>query len=268
MAKPRERKRHVQQDWLNGDGTKKARKRKKGARPVGRPRKLGAGSPHTIRESFKASEPLHIVLRVEKVMSNLRRRNMFRALRAATLAIAAREDFRIVHVSIQRLHVHLLVEADGKRALSRGLQAFEISAAKHLNAALKWKQRRRGKVFSDRYHAEVIRSRRQARHALAYVLNNWRKHREDQGRSWNVDPYSSGCSFTGWKVYATKLFMWEVPATYDAMVVWVPKTWLLREGWMLYGRIDFREVPSSKVKTSQRRGASPAAVVIAGLADV
>ncbi|MBA3463450.1 MAG: transposase [Deltaproteobacteria bacterium] len=248
MARPRERKRHVQQDWLNEDGTKKARKRKKGARPVGRPRKPGAGSPHTIRESFKASEPLHIVLRVEEVMGNLRRRSMYRALRAATLAVASREDFRIVHLSIQRLHVHLLVEADGKRALSRGLQAFEISAAKHMNAGLKWKQRRRGKVFTDRYHSEVIRSRRQARHALAYVLNNWRKHREDRGMSWNVDPFSSGCSFTGWKALEKKLVMWKVPATYEAMIVWLPKTWLLREGWMLYGRIDFREVPSSRRK--------------------
>ncbi|MBA3464126.1 MAG: transposase [Deltaproteobacteria bacterium] len=252
MARPRERKRHVQQDWLNQDGTKKVRKRNKGARPVGRPRKAGAGAPHTIREAFKPSEPLHIVLRVEEVMRNLRKRNMYRALRAATLAVASREDFRIVHVSIQRLHVHLLVEADGKRALSRGLQAFEISAAKHLNAALKWKKRRRGKVFTDRYHSEVIRSRRQARHALAYVLNNWRKHREDQGRNWNVDPFSTGCSFTGWKAFEERLLMWNVPATYEPMFVWLPKTWLLREGWMLYGRIDFHEVPSSAAKRANQ----------------
>ena len=37
-----------------------------------------------------------------------------------------------------------------------------------------------GKVFPDRYHAQIIRTPRQARHALAYVLNNWRKHGENK----------------------------------------------------------------------------------------
>jgi hypothetical protein len=71
--------------------------------------------------------------------------------------------------------VHLLVEADDKDALASGMQGFQISAAKHLNAALsrgKPGQRRRGSVFPDRYHAEIITSPRQARHAIAYVLLN------------------------------------------------------------------------------------------------
>lgn len=41
--------------------------------------------------------------------------------------------------------------------------------------------------FCDRYHDEVVSTPRQARHALAYVLNNWRKYREDrddQARAW------------------------------------------------------------------------------------
>src|SRR5205814_9644640 len=94
---------------------------------------------------------------------------------------ARRCDFRIVHLSIQRTHLHLLVEADDKAALASGMQGFQISAAKQLNAAISRgkPQRRRGTVFPDRYHAEIITSPRQARHSLAYVLANWRKHRED-----------------------------------------------------------------------------------------
>src|SRR5262249_56829010 len=93
-----------------------------------------------------------------------------------------RARFRIVHVSIQRNHVHMLVEADSKLALARGMQGFQISAARNINTLLgpdKYR-RRRGPVFADRYHLEVITSPRQARHALSYVLNNWRKHREDR----------------------------------------------------------------------------------------
>ena len=63
-------------------------------------------------------------------------------------------------------------------------------------------KRRRGKVFEDRFHAEIIETPRQARHALAYVLNNWRKHREDHAafaKTWRVDPFSSGICFPDWK---------------------------------------------------------------------
>ncbi len=262
QRKHRPRKRHEQLALLNKSGTGKARRKAKARRAKkGEPqkRKRGrpikgdrAGSPHKKRESFRPSDPLHVVLRVEKGLGGLRPRDMYRAVRAATLAVASREGFRIVHISIQGTHIHLLVEADGKTALARGMQAFQISAAKRMNAVVTRidpetleSKRRKGKVFSDRYHAEVITSRRQARHALAYVLNNWRKHREDREVSWKVDPYSSALAFRGWKTFADPSFAWSVPARYEPLVVWEPRTWLLREGWIIYGRLDFDEVPSA-----------------------
>jgi len=66
----------------------------------------------------------------------LRRRLAYQAIREATLTTARRENFRIVQLSIQRTHLHLLVEADDEAALAAGLQGFQISAAKHLNAAI------------------------------------------------------------------------------------------------------------------------------------
>ena len=265
-AKPR--KRHEQMELLNNGGTGKARKmRKRRAKPgeaskrIGRPPKGERSSErHEVRQAFKASEPVHVVLRVENAVRPLRRRMMYRALRAATLVVASRDDFRIVHISIQGTHIHLLVEATGKTSLARGMQAFQISAAKRMNAVLTEVdpethevKRRVGKVFSDRYHAEVISSRRQARHALAYVLNNWRKHREDRGATWKVDPYSSGTSFRGWTAFANPGFAFTPPAAYEPMIVWEPKTWLLREGWMMYGRIDFYEVPSATRRATKGR---------------
>ena len=64
-------------------------------------------------------------------------------------------------------------------------QAGEIAAAKNLNKAISKRtgKKRRGTVFPDRYHAVVIRSPRQARNNLAYVLNNWRRHGENKVRS-------------------------------------------------------------------------------------
>jgi REP element-mobilizing transposase RayT len=189
-----QRKRHVQQVLFRRGGKRRGAGRKpKGAR---------AGAPHTQRPEIKPSHALHIVLRVDPGVGSLRRRVMYRAMRQATVTAALRERIRIVHISLQRTHVHLLVEAESKRALSRGLQGFQISAARHINTALgDGRRRRRGRVFSDRYHLEVITSPTGARHALAYVLNNWRKHGEDRqgaARAWLVDPFSSGISFPDW----------------------------------------------------------------------
>jgi hypothetical protein len=30
-------------------------------------------------------------------------------------------------------------------------------------------------------------------------FNNWRKHREDRVQGWNVDPFSTGVLFDGWR---------------------------------------------------------------------
>jgi len=237
-------------------------------RPVGRPRKgPRAGSPHTVRPEIDRHKPVHVTLRATRDIGSLRKRFMYRAIREATIAVAMRElnekengAFRIVHISIQHDHVHLIVEADNKVALSRGMQSFQISAAKHLNREFSVKaglaKRRRGSVFPDRFHEEVITSRKQARHALNYVLNNWRKHREDRGerqRSWNVDPFSSGASFSGWKALENAHVMWKVRAGYDPLVVYFPKSWLLYEGWRMYGLIEFDEIPSGQTPAVRAR---------------
>jgi len=157
-------------------------------------------------------------------------------------------DQEIVHISVQRTHVHMLIEAENKAALARGMQGFQISVARNINTALgDGKRRRRGKVFADRYHLEVITSPTRARHAISYILSNWRKHGEDREglpSMWLVDPFSSGISFPDWKELEDKAWMWPIRATYDPLVVFRPRTWLLSEGWKLAGTISARDVPS------------------------
>lgn len=209
-----------------------------------------ASERHETRPVHQARHPVHVVLRVVAAVGSLRRRSAYRAIREATITTALRGDFRIVHLSIQRNHLHLIVEADRKEALASGMQGFQISAAKHLNAEIGKANRgprRRGTVFPDRYHAEVITSPRHARHTLAYVINNWRKHDEDRAevaRSWRIDPYSSGVMFPDWRERIDQPFLWRGPATYDPLFVRQPQSWLLREGWKKHGLISFCEVPS------------------------
>jgi hypothetical protein len=62
-------------------------------------------------------------MRVVPAVGSLRRRRMYKAMRDASITAALRERFRIVHISLQRTHVHMLVEAETRAALARGMQA-------------------------------------------------------------------------------------------------------------------------------------------------
>lgn len=259
----RKRKRHKQLAFPKCD--KNGQRRGGARRGAGRKPKDGIprtkrGVPHKSRPEVKARFSRHAVLKAVPAIGNLRKRHLYAALRLATIAVALRElayddvngAFRIIHISIQKTHIHMIVEADNKLAMSRGMQSFTISAAKHINRAysekMKLAERRRGPVFADRYHQEIIETPRQARNALSYVLNNWRKHREDResfAQGWTVDPFSTGLNFMGWRERADEVVHWRGRETYDPLVVYFPKTWLLSEGWRKAGTISFYEVPSS-----------------------
>jgi REP element-mobilizing transposase RayT len=242
-AAKRTRKRHVQQELFRPRGGKRkgAGRKPNGAR---------AGSLHQARPEFKPYHALHVVMRVVPTVGSMRRRSLYKAVRDATITAALRDRFRIVHLSIQRTHVHMLVEAENKRALARGMQGFQISAARNINGALGDKyRRRRGPVFADRYHLTVITSPTQARNAIGYVLSNWRKHREDQQglpSTWLVDPFSSGIMFPDWKELEGKDVMWPWRDTYDPLMVRRPRGWLLSEGWKNAGELSARDVPSKR----------------------
>ena len=126
------------------------------------------------------------------------------------------------------------------------MQVFGISAAKHINAAVGAGKRRRGTVFSDRYHAVILTSPAQVRNTLCYVLNNWRHHDEHLKplrNAWKIDPYSTALAFDGWKERDAKGTRFRVPIAYAGPLLWLPKTWLLREGWRRRGLISIYETP-------------------------
>jgi REP element-mobilizing transposase RayT len=222
-----------------------------GKRPgAGRkPKRRQRSEPHDARSEHDHRHPVHVTLRGVGNVGGLRRRDIYLALREATIVTARREDFRIVQMSIQRDHIHLIVEADRKAALSRGVRGFSISAARQINKAITARggDRRTGQVIGDRFHARRLTSPRAVRNALAYLLNNWRHHREDQtqpARSWRVDPFSSGALFFGWKELEDSPTLWPLRPTYHPLIVLRPRTWLLSKGWsQRHPLISVYEVP-------------------------
>ena len=184
---------------------------------------------------------------VEEIGS-LRKRDIFIAIRAATIVVFEQPGFHLVHASIQASHLHLIVEATCNDALTAGLRVLLSSAAKRINAALSRRRgrRRRGEVFADRYHPRPMTNPRAVRHTVSYVLNNWRRHGEDLARfaaQWQVDPYSSGLYFPHWAELEDSPTAYRPREGYVGLMTWLPKTWLLRVGWMRSGSVSNREVP-------------------------
>jgi putative transposase len=107
---------------------------------------------------------------------------------------------------------------------------------------------RRGSVFAERYHAHVLRHPREVRNAIAYVLSNWRRHREDAHcSSWPIDPYSSALGFDGWRRDASANVRdhpaWRLG---DAPPVAAPRFWLLVAGWRRGGLLDPSATPGPR----------------------
>jgi REP element-mobilizing transposase RayT len=203
---------------------------------------------HATRPEHDPRHPVHVTIRVVGNIEGLRRRDLYLALREATIVTAKREDFRITHMSIQRDHLHMIVEAEGKQALSNGIRGFSISGARQINKAIiaRGGDRRTGRVIGDRFHARPLTSPRAVRNALAYLFCNWRHHGEDRApiaRTWSVDPFSSGALFFGWKELASSPILWPLPPTYLPLIVFRPRTWLLQSWPRFHPLISVREVP-------------------------
>ncbi len=164
-----------------------------GARPgAGRkPNGSRAGVTHARRPAHAARFPVLVTSRLRTGLGSLRRPRELALIRAALLEAGARGDFQVVHHSIQSNHVHLILEARSREALTGGMRGLMVRLARGLNRL--WS--RRGSVFADRFHARALQTPREVRHALVYVLQNARKHGIGlQG----PDACSSGPWFDGW----------------------------------------------------------------------
>ena len=105
-----------------------------------------------------------------------------------------KQGFALCEFSVQRDHVHLIVEAESREQLARGMQGLAIRVAKALNRL--W-ARRRGAVFAERYFARALKKPVEVWRALRYVLQNGRKHGVWFSAE-QPDPFSSGRWFRGW----------------------------------------------------------------------
>ena len=212
-----------------------------GGRRRGAGRKPGSARhvPHASRPSFSRHHPSHVTLRVRPGVPSLRSVRLVRELERSLREAKERSGFRVIAYSVQRDHLHLLVEAKDSRSLGCGMKSIGARIARAVHRVFGG----RGPVLTERYHQRVVRSPREVRNVLVYVILNARKHAAALGREvlrgvTSVDPASSGRWFAGWAR--------ALPQAPDEPAVAAPRTWLLRVGWRRHGLIDPSEIPGPR----------------------
>jgi len=182
--------------------------------------------PHDTRARVTRRTPVLVTTRLLAGLPNLRSERTLALLRATLAAGADRFGFRLIEYSIQSNHLHFVAEAQDEIALARGMKGLLVRIAKALNRL--WE--RTGRVVGDRYHARVLKTPREVRNALVYVLQNAQKH---GARIFGIDAHSSGPWFSGW--------MDRTPRSDRALPQ--ASSWLLLFGWLKGGRIATSEAP-------------------------
>lgn len=200
---------------------------------AGRPKVPGSGVAHRSRQKLSARHPVHVTLRVREGLPSLRSVRLVREVERSFRSACDQGRFRIVQYSLQGNHVHLIVEAADAEALGRGMMSVASRLARAVNRAFS----RTGRVLADRYHARVLKTPREVRNVLAYVLLNARRHAGRRAKKAGaVDPASSGRWFDGWKG--------KLGRAPDAPAVARAHTWLVLKGWRRYGLIGLDEIPA------------------------
>ena len=194
-----------------------------------------AGVSHAKRETLAARFPVHVTVRLERGLPSLRRKEAYRVLKGAFGAGSVRFGFRLIEYAVLSNHLHFIAESSDEHSLARGMQGLSVRIARALNRL--WQ--RVGRVFADRYHARILRTPREVRNALVYVLHNARKHGVWTSRG--ADPFSSGETFEGWKEERGRREANETGETSNGRATGLlgrARTRLLSAGWKRHGLVS------------------------------
>lgn len=200
---------------------------------AGRPRRADAlrHTPHRGRPAHRAEIPVHVTLRA--FSRSLRTQHIARTV-LRSIKDSQRARFRVVHYSIQENHLHLIVEAENNAALSSAMRGLVVRIARRVNQLLF----RSGRFWADRWHGRALKSPREVRNALVYVLKNRSKHAQSYGAA--LDPLSSAEWFDGFAEPLPRGFRSATPCAHAP-----PHSWLLIVGWRRHGSIGLKERPRS-----------------------
>lgn len=143
---------------------------------AGRKRVRSKGVAHTERAKVSMRTPLHVNF---KYKIPVRNKDTLKLLKKA-IQNARKHGLKVLHYSFQQNHIHLILEAESNPILTKGMRSLTITFAKGLQ---------KGRVQIERYHLHVLKSVKETKCAIHYVLFNQQKH--ESGIYSVINDYSS-----------------------------------------------------------------------------
>ena len=125
-------------------------------RAAGRPRVLTLSERktriyHQSRPVLPKDRPLHVTIKFDKTqIANLRNKLFYREIRKSLQRLRAK-GVRLIEFSVQKDHIHFLLEAGRKVVLGTAMRALSISLSKRFSLLLK----RKIKALKNRYHLHI-----------------------------------------------------------------------------------------------------------------
>ncbi len=179
---------------------------------------------HNARLKLTDKTPLHITMKLKRGLNGLRTVKMLNQLKIS-LGKAKMKGLRTIHFSLQSNHLHLFAESDDNHSLARGMNSLGARFGREIRKKLMGK----GEVFNGRYHVHVLKTPRETRHALAYVLLNTSKHQKAEPAH---DDYSSSRCFREWAIIVQE---WKRLAKNGSRprpdFLSEANSWLAKAGW-------------------------------------
>lgn len=145
---------------------------------AGRKRIHSAGVAHQKRQKVSERTPLHVNF---KYSIHLRNKQTLKLLKRA-IQNARSHGLKVLHYSFQSNHIHLIIEAIDNKILTKGMRSLTITFAKGI---------KKGSIQIQRYHLHVLKTVKEVKHALYYVLFNQQRHESGTCHISEVNEYSS-----------------------------------------------------------------------------
>jgi hypothetical protein len=103
--------------------------------------------------------------------------------------------------------------------------------------------RRNGAIVGDRFHSRILRTPREVRNAIRYVLANAKKHAAQGGEvavPTAIDYFTSAPWFDGFREAFTLRGI-----DLSVRPVLPPKSWLMTTGWKRHGLLSVFDLPAA-----------------------
>jgi REP element-mobilizing transposase RayT len=128
---------------------------------------------HRKRPLLPKNTPVHVTIKIRPFLFQTLRRKIYFKKISRAISRARNKGLRIIHFTVQKDHLHFMIETKDNLQLAKGMQSLGISLSKSLKVHV-------GKhiksIYKSRYHLHILNTIKEIKNAKYYILGNSIKH--------------------------------------------------------------------------------------------